>query len=130
LAKALLKWDLAALDCALDLLAPPVAQMCALITLWAALIVLLWCIGSPSVWMVGIWFVSLILLMCYIIGGFVLSGAPKSAYSALAFGPFYMVWKLFALAAHSTGWVRTTRQAVRAEAAQPNDKPANSYKSH
>ena len=59
---------------------------------------------------------ALIGLVLYVIVGFEVGGAPKKAYAALAYAPFYAVWKLV-LRSHkrsSAGdaWIRTSREQV------------------
>jgi 1,2-diacylglycerol 3-beta-glucosyltransferase len=101
-------------DAALDLLLPPLAQLATGILFWISCIgVLAVCRGSwhDSAFLAA---VTICGFAIYVVGGFVVGGAPKSAFKALAFAPFYILWKILIRSAkpdRANGeWVRTARQ--------------------
>ena len=110
-------------DCGLDLLCPPLAELAALLLVWAALV------GAGSyfhflpfapVWAAGVGLTALG-FCAYVLGGLRLSGAGADVYLSLLRAPFYALWKLALLAArpfapkkkgadkNTQEWVRTER---------------------
>jgi GT2 family glycosyltransferase len=117
--------DLRLCDAALDLLLPPLAELTALLCLWAAMIAL----GqvthllsdSPGWW--GPWAVSALGLLLYLFGGLKVADAPRQAYRALLQAPCYVLWKFALYAGRVVGrpsrtpaaaseWVRTARVPI------------------
>jgi glycosyltransferase involved in cell wall biosynthesis len=119
--------DWRCLEAALDLLAPPLAELAALTCLWLVLTACgvawrllpgtaggataraLWLAG-PCIFLAG--FVG------YVLGGLALAGARREAYMALLRAPFYAMWKfgLYARSAAPQDWVRTAREPVEPDA--------------
>jgi 1,2-diacylglycerol 3-beta-glucosyltransferase len=103
------------LDAAFDLICPPLAQQAAGLVVWLALIVLAAVVGSAGAlpWLIG-WAASAAGLALYVVGGFKVAGAPKTAYKALLMAAWYVPWKIAALVfgKKQAGWNRTERHAM------------------
>jgi cellulose synthase/poly-beta-1,6-N-acetylglucosamine synthase-like glycosyltransferase len=114
IAQGLRRFDRRLLSAALDLLTPPLAELCVLLALWAAAAGIGWRLGALGIgWLIGCG-AALIGLGLYLLGGLKASGASPLAYKALLRAPFYIVWKLalYALRLTRRGdneWVRTAR---------------------
>ena len=106
------------IDSALDLLTPPLAELAALLLLFAGLVgvgTLTHWLTHPALW-VSAATLGLLGLLTYILGGLRVAGAGPEAYAALARAPFYAVWKFALLlggrkrkTAGADEWVRTDR---------------------
>lgn len=112
LAQGILHRNRLALDCALDLFVPPLAEIVVLWIVWGALLLAAKLLGEPGVGLLfGLWAACAVALAVYVIGGFAVARAPRVAYGALLFAPVYVVWKMLTYAARKRdeGWVRTER---------------------
>jgi cellulose synthase/poly-beta-1,6-N-acetylglucosamine synthase-like glycosyltransferase len=89
---------------ALDLLVPPLGELCALVLLWGLLTPL--CPLEIALWWAG----AASGLLLYVLGGLLVSGASGRVWLALICAPFYVAWKLAQrLARPSREWIRTER---------------------
>jgi cellulose synthase/poly-beta-1,6-N-acetylglucosamine synthase-like glycosyltransferase len=87
------------LDLAVDLIVPPLSLLAIAVVAGLAL-------GTPPIWLV-----CLLFLLVYVARGWMLSGTGVAGLAALARAPFYVVWKLAALARRADeGWTRTPRE--------------------
>jgi cellulose synthase/poly-beta-1,6-N-acetylglucosamine synthase-like glycosyltransferase len=118
--RGIAKRNRVAFDSALDLFIPPLAE---LVSCWAC-----WGIGILAAYLVGwlspelrafvwAWAASALALLAYVVGGFVVGQAPRAAYKALLFAPFYVMWKmlLYLFRRRDEGWVRTERMEAANE---------------
>jgi len=121
LSVGLTKGSAVAIDAAVDLILPPLAQLGALLALWGALTAVGMAIHALPTGFAIWWCGGALSLAAYVIGGFAVGGAPKGAYAALVRAPFYAVWKLTTLlnrrnvaktAAGDDAWVRTERAPI------------------
>jgi cellulose synthase/poly-beta-1,6-N-acetylglucosamine synthase-like glycosyltransferase len=122
--KGLVRLDFTAVDCALDVIVPPLAELALLIMFGAALIGIVKFIGAP------IFGLSAELVFCafgfilYVLGGMMLSDVPREAFYALFIGPFYAFWKLFMILFRSKGrpktWKKTKRKAIELQQSSKN----------
>ncbi len=131
LGEAIRRRSLLLLDAAWDLLIPPLAELAALLLLFAGLTAFgtaAHLLPHPLFWLSAA--ASGLLGLCiYVLGGLRVAGAGKDAYAALARAPFYALWK-FALLftgrrkskTSADGWVRTER-APLSEAASETSLP-------
>ncbi len=89
---------------ALDLLAPPLGELCGLVLVWGLLTPF-----APE-W-VALWWAAVFGgLILYVLGGLLVSGVSARVWLALLFAPFYVAWKLAQrLVKPSKEWVRTSR---------------------
>jgi cellulose synthase/poly-beta-1,6-N-acetylglucosamine synthase-like glycosyltransferase len=117
------------LDLAMDVLVPPLTNLVALSVLGtSASLVSAWWAARLGVfgfaWIP--WSSSLLFITAYVIRGVVLANVGWSGAAALAWAPFYMIWKI-ALAVterrrkRKDEWVRTTREGKEARA--PSSEP-------
>ena len=105
-------------DCGLDLLCPPLAELAALLVVWAALVgagARFHILPFASLWAAAAGTAALGFGV-YVLGGLRLSGAGADVYLSLLRAPFYAAWKLALLAARpfapkkqQAEWVRTER---------------------
>jgi 1,2-diacylglycerol 3-beta-glucosyltransferase len=139
LAEGLRRRSLLLWDAGIDLLLPPLAELAALIVVWAVLVGIGAATGllpGAAVWL-GLAAAGAVGLACYILIGLRVSDAPRAAYAAMAHAPVYAVWKLCLYAARfvrkrasrtggpqSDEWVRTER-APLAGAGQAAPGPAS-----
>lgn len=106
------------LDAAFDLLTPPLAELAALLLLFAGLTVLgtaTHLLPDPKLWLSAA--ASGLLGLCvYVLCGLRVAGAGREAYAALARAPFYALWKFVLLFTKKSGseWVRTERAPLSA----------------
>lgn len=106
---------------ALDLAAPPLAELAGLLLIWGASIPLVQAAGwLPGVggWWYGAWLVGALGMAAWVLGGLRVAGAPRGAYLALVAAPAYAAWKFALVATRLPGgktgtsapeWVRTAR---------------------
>ncbi|GAC1339169.1 MAG: glycosyltransferase family 2 protein [Myxococcales bacterium] len=100
------------LDLAFDLFVPPLSFLALFIAAGGgATLVTAWITGSPP-HALSLWLAGAACLFAYVLRGFQLSGIGWSGLGALAFVPFYVIWKLAVLSGGAaTGeWVRTARE--------------------
>ncbi|MBV9852387.1 MAG: glycosyltransferase [Armatimonadetes bacterium] len=105
-------------DAALDLVLPPLAELGALLALWATGIALgarLGLLTHPPAWAAAAGLTALGLL-AYVLGGLRVAHAPRAAYLALLCAPCYAGWKFCLYGAgllrrrrSPAEWVRTAR---------------------
>ena len=99
------------LDLALDIVVPPLGTLGALLfvfTLFTATLSLYAGHALPVLWP---WVFGWSALLLYVARGIQHSGLGFRAVTALAYAPFYLVWKIVATRApKSAAWVRTTRE--------------------
>ena len=113
LGEALRRRSLILLDAAWDLLTPPLAELAALLLLFAGLSAFgtaTHLLPHPALWPAAA--ASGLLGLCvYVLCGLRVAGAGADAYAALARAPFYALWKFALLFKKKTGpeWVRTER---------------------
>lgn len=113
LAEAVRRRSLLLLDAAWDLLTPPLAELAALLLLFAGLTALgtaAHLLPHPKLWLAAA--ASGLLGLCvYVLCGLRVAGAGKDAYAALARAPFYAFWKFALLLTKKSDskWVRTER---------------------
>ena len=115
----LTKRDWVAFDRAVDLIIPPLTIL--LFGLggltFISLLTWLWLGGlSLSISLVGCLFL-LAAMVFFVIGGLWIGRCPLSAYTALLFAPFYMLWKLplylkMGLSRAPQQWIRTSRSKI------------------
>ena len=87
------------LDLAVDLIVPPLSLLAIAVVVGTG-------VGAPSIWVPCALF-----LLVYVARGWMLSGTGAAGLAALARAPFYVAWKLAALARGSDeGWERTPRE--------------------
>ena len=117
LAEGLRRRSASLCDAAMDLILPPLAELGALLALWATGIVLGahgHLLSHPHLWAVAAGLTAGGLLV-YVLGGLRVAGASREAYLALLRAPFYAVWKfcLYGAGLRRRGsaaeWVRTAR---------------------
>jgi cellulose synthase/poly-beta-1,6-N-acetylglucosamine synthase-like glycosyltransferase len=116
---AVTKLSFSALDRALDLLIPPLAMLALFLGGFAALNVVLWLVPGGSwleVTLIG-WAGLITGLIVFVVGGLLVGQAPRAAWAALAFAPFYIIWKLYIyglmlVRRTPTEWVRTPRSII------------------
>lgn len=102
------------LDAAWELLTPPLAEVAALLLLFAGLTAFGTAVSllpHPVIWIAAA-AAGLLGLTLYVLGGLRVAGAGREAYAALLRAPFYVLWKfalLFTGRRKSAGWVRTER---------------------
>jgi 1,2-diacylglycerol 3-beta-glucosyltransferase len=111
--QALRQRNLMLFDLALDLATPPLSYVGVGVGLGVTLEAILALCGAA--WHVGttLWAVALVGLVLYVVRGIQLSGLGFKAVTALAWAPFYIVWKvLLALkpGKKNQDWVRTQRE--------------------
>lgn len=85
-----------ALDRAIDLLIPPLAMLVLILVGWLCLDTLLWWWlgGTYLLVTVLVWLALIGGLGFFVLGGLLVAKAPLTAYLALLFAPFYVLWKL------------------------------------
>ena len=124
LGEAVRRRSLLLFDAAWDLLMPPLAELAALLLLFAGLAAFgtaAHLLPHPHFWA---WAAAsgLLGLCVYVLCGLRVAGAGPEAYAALARAPFYALWKfalLFTGRQKSSGeWVRTERAPLSAEFAE------------
>jgi 1,2-diacylglycerol 3-beta-glucosyltransferase len=108
LREGLLRRSLLLLDVALDLLVPPLTSL-----------VLLLCAGTVAALVAGAtpwpWLLALAFVTTHVLRGWALSGLGASGLGAVAWAPFYVVWKLLTKSRPAPQeWVRTAREAAAA----------------
>ena len=127
LAAGFRQFDFKKIDAALDLIVPPLAEMAGGLALWGVLLVLLHSLGGAGLVAFAIWGGAVLSLIVYILAGFAVGGAPKSAYGALLRAPVYIVWKLalrvIPKRRESDAWVRTERTAMSAPVSDTASPP-------
>jgi 1,2-diacylglycerol 3-beta-glucosyltransferase len=102
---ALARRSLLLFDAAADLLVPPLSSL--VLVLLAGLVAALLASAPCWPWLTGIAFVAV-----YVVRGWSLSGLGASGLRAMAWAPFYVVWKLCTVSrAAPREWVRTAREA-------------------
>ena len=115
----LTKGDWVAFDRAVDLLIPPLTIL--LFSLFALTFVnlldWLWLGGLGLSLTLAACLFLLVAMVFFVVGGLWIGRCPLSAYTALLFAPFYMVWKLplyFKMALRRTPqqWIRTSRSKI------------------
>ena len=107
-------------DLGIDLLVPPLSMLALLIAAGCgAALLLSWLQGAwlPALW---VWLASATGVAVYVARGWALSGTGLRGLRAMAFAPFFVVWKLVVLSrgagrsessgSASTEWVRTARE--------------------
>ncbi|HWE25798.1 MAG TPA: glycosyltransferase family 2 protein [Myxococcales bacterium] len=105
LRNAFARRSLLLLDAAVDLLVPPLSSL--VLALAAGLGVALFASAPAWPWLAGLAFVAI-----YVARGWSLSGLGFSGLRALAWTPFYVMWKVSKVSrATPTEWVRTAREA-------------------
>jgi cellulose synthase/poly-beta-1,6-N-acetylglucosamine synthase-like glycosyltransferase len=116
---AISKPSFSALDRALDLLIPPLALLALLLGVFATLNGLLWLVLGGS-WLkttlLG-WLGLIAGLIIFVVGSLLAARARLEAWAALAFAPFYIVWKFYIYGRMlvrkvPTEWVRTPRSRI------------------
>jgi 1,2-diacylglycerol 3-beta-glucosyltransferase len=119
LRNAVKKLSFSALDRALDLLIPPLAMLALFLGGFATLNAALWvALGGPWLEATLLGWAGLITgLIIFVVGGLLVGRAPRAAWAALAFAPFYIIWKLYIyglmlLRRIPTEWVRTPRSII------------------
>ncbi len=130
LGRAIKKFDMVALDRAIDLLIPPLALLAiSLLGLtFVNLVLCLWLgFGSLGAILVG-WLGLLVALALFVFGGLAVAKAPAHAYRALLFAPFYILWKvqIYLLMLFRRGpqqWVRTNRTKIELSDSHIYTKP-------
>jgi hypothetical protein len=106
--------DLARIEAAAEVLAPPLSLMVAACALSLALSVALL---SPLNLLASAWL--WVALITYVASALYIVRPPRGAYRALLFAPAFMAWKLWVFVVlrrskqHTGAWVRTSRSAVR-----------------
>ena len=119
LGEAVRRRSLLLFDAAWDLLMPPLAELAALLLLFAGLTAL----GTAAHLLPHLWIAAaasgLLGLCIYVLCGLRVAGAGPEAYAALARAPFYALWKFALLFTgrqkSSSEWVRTERAPLSAE---------------
>jgi len=118
------------LDLAGDLLTPPLAELGALVVVFALLTLgglAAHLLPHPSYWLLAALF-GVLGLPFYVLGGLRLSGAPPEVYTSLLRAPFYALWKFALLLSHVGAkrrssepeeWVRTARAPTSTPEAPP-----------
>ena len=115
------------LDAAFDLLTPPLAELAALLLLFAGLTALgasAHLLPHPKLWLAAA--ASGLLGLCiYVLCGLRVAGASADAYAALARAPFYALWKFALLFTKKSGsdWVRTERAPLTETASITENRP-------
>ena len=65
-------------------------------------------------------------MFVYVIGGFVVGGAPRMAYKALIYAPFYTVWKIMLRVKQpsktDSDWIKTAREPVAGDVVEVRDE--------
>ncbi len=130
--ESLRRRSLLLLDAAWDLLTPPLAELAALLVLFAGLTAfgtaahllphpVLWTRAAAS---------GLLGLCVYVLGGLRVAGAGPDAYAALLRAPFYAFWKFALLLTGrkrsqkaDAEWVRTERAPLPSEASVTESRP-------
>lgn len=122
---ALTKANFSALDRALDLLIPPLALLALLLTSLTFLDVIVWLVlGGEWLGATVLGWVGLIIgLILFIIGGLAVARAPRAAWLALVFAPFYVLWKLqiyirMLIIKAPKEWIRTPRSVIETKDVQ------------
>ena len=115
------------LDAAFDLLTPPLAELAALLLLFAGLTALgtaAHLLPGPKLWLAAA-ASGLIGLGVYVLCGLRVAGAGKDAYAALARAPFYALWKFALLFTKKSdgNWVRTERAPLAEPAPVTENRP-------
>jgi len=108
-----------AFDRALDLLIPPLALLALLLGGLTVLDVILWLLLGGA-WLTATvvgWLVLILGLLIFVIGGLAVARAPKAAWMALVFAPFYILWKMqiyirMLVFKAPKQWVRTPRSTI------------------
>ncbi len=119
LAEAVRRRSRLLLDAAWDLLTPPLAELAALLLLFAGLTAFgasAHLLPHPKLWLSAA--ASGLLGLCvYVLCGLRVAGAGAEAYAALARAPFYAFWKFVLLFTRKSGsdWVRTERAPLSSE---------------
>jgi cellulose synthase/poly-beta-1,6-N-acetylglucosamine synthase-like glycosyltransferase len=105
LREALARRSLLLLDTGIDLLVPPLSSLALVLS---AGLVAAFLAGAPTwPWLTGIAFVAI-----YVVRGWVLADPGVAGLRAVAWAPFYVVWKLFTVSRPGPReWVRTAREA-------------------
>ncbi|MGC4042943.1 MAG: glycosyltransferase family 2 protein [Armatimonas sp.] len=89
---------------AMDLLTPPLGELCGLVLLWGLLT------PFTPMWLALWWAAVTGGLILYVLGGLLISGVSGRVWVALACAPFYVAWKLAQrLTKPSREWIRTNR---------------------
>jgi 1,2-diacylglycerol 3-beta-glucosyltransferase len=121
LATALTRASFSALDRALDLLIPPLALLALLLGGLTTLDVILWLVLGGA-WLgatvIG-WLMLMVALALFVLGGLAVARAPRAAWLALLFAPFYVLWKLqiyirMLVVKAPKEWIRTPRSTIEA----------------
>ena len=118
------------IDAAIDLLAPPLAQLAAALFCMISLIALASTVGVSvriQEYLAGY---SILAFGAYVLGGFLVGGAPPLAYKALLYAPFFALWKA-AIRLQSKGhadgeWIRTAREQSIVSAVADDNSNDNS----
>ncbi|MEZ4681168.1 MAG: glycosyltransferase family 2 protein [Caldilineaceae bacterium] len=99
-------------DAMMELVVPPFAVLAALSVLYA--VGALWLGPGGARWLA----VYLLLVqLCYVVSGLVLTGAPRKVYLAFLYLPVFMAWKIWLyvrvlLKLEQQGWVRAVRDSA------------------
>jgi 1,2-diacylglycerol 3-beta-glucosyltransferase len=137
LTEGLRRRNLPLFDAGFALCVPPLAELAALLLLWGALIAAgsHWHLLLAVRWQVGLFALTLLGFLTYVLGGLRVAGASHEVYGALLRAPFYIVWKLALSlvgmwkrrATGSVGppeWIRTSRTVpVQPPADEPPSEP-------
>lgn len=127
LGEAVRRRSLLLLDAAWDLLTPPLAELAALLLLFAGLTAFgasTHLLPAPKLWLLAA--ASGLLGLCvYVLCGLRVAGASADAYAALARAPFYALWKFALLFTKKSGpeWVRTERAPLTETASVTENRP-------
>jgi cellulose synthase/poly-beta-1,6-N-acetylglucosamine synthase-like glycosyltransferase len=112
-------------DRAVDLTIPPLGLLFSLTAFFGSLNLGAWA-AFGGTWLgltAALWLAPISGIVLFVFAGLVIARVPAKAYLALAFAPFYIIWKLwvyFLLLTRRlpTEWVRTTRSQIDVKEAQ------------
>jgi glycosyltransferase involved in cell wall biosynthesis len=122
LGQGLCRGSLRQMDAAIQLLVPPLAELCGMLLLWGAVIAAGASFGLLPAWSlwIGAWLCAAVGLVAYVLGGLAVAGAPGEVYLALLRAPGYALWKAALYASRlfrkqargESEWVRTERHPI------------------
>jgi cellulose synthase/poly-beta-1,6-N-acetylglucosamine synthase-like glycosyltransferase len=119
---ALKRRSLIPFDRAMDLIIPPLGLLFSIIVFFALVNALVWIVlGGTLLGIIALmWVIPMAGIFLFVLGGLLVARVPAKAFLALAFAPFYILWKLWVYFVLLTRrlpqeWVRTERTKIETD---------------